>query len=277
MAVFIKVLIYLVIAGISFLFFRTIHAFFQNLSNMGDQFEATINQRLKERKEFTAQKRYLSKLGIMYRLKDYNLSPSKYIILRVFCAVFFGFAAYLLIGKHFGVIGASSIAGYFLCDLYFRHKNKEDNKALLNDIFNIYLTLKIQLSSNIYIINSLLSAKDIIASKRLKEALDELITNLSDKTISYSDSVKQFKDRFDSEEINNLCAFLLSYISYGVSEKYLKDVMSEVNEIATEAAMQQEHKIETKVGMVAFLYFVSILTIVIYCVIQSFGNINLFV
>jgi len=122
----------------------------------------------------------------------------------------------------------------------------------------------------------LLSAREIIKSQRLKEAVDELIANLSDKTMQYTTSVQQFKYRFNSEEINNLCAFLLSYMSYGVSEKYLRDVMSEINEIATESSMQQESAINTKVSLITFAYFASILAIVIYCAISSFGSIGIF-
>ena len=272
----VKIFIYLVIAGISFLFFRASTNFFLNFSSAGDQIEKAIDRRLKNKQNFTPQRRYLSQQGIMYRLKDYNLSPSKYIILRLFVSVVCAFVMYALLGDKIMFILGAGVAGYFLCDIFFRRQNKKDNKEILDDIFNVYLTLKIQLSSSIYIINSLISARDIVKSKRLREALDELIANLSDKTILYSDAVKQFKYRFCSEEINNLCAFLLSYMSYGVSEKYLRDVMSEINEIATESSMQQESAINTKVSFITFAYFASILAIVIYCAVSSFGSIGIF-
>lgn len=274
--IFIKIFIYLVIAGISFLFYQAATRFFSGFSSAGDQIEKAIDRRLKNKQNFTPRRMYLSQQGIMYRLKDYNLSPAKYIILRVFVGVMLAFFVFVFLGDNITFIVLAGVAGYYICDVFFRKQNQKDNKEILDDIFNIYLTLKIQLSSNIYIINSLLSAREIIKSQRLKEAVDELIANLSDKTMQYTTSVQQFKYRFNSEEINNLCAFLLSYMSYGVSEKYLRDVMSEINEIATESSMQQESAINTKVSLITFAYFASILAIVIYCAISSFGSIGIF-
>lgn len=275
MELLVKISVYLVIAGISFLFFCTLSNIFSNFGNFEEKLESAVDRYLKNKKEFTAKKRQLSKGGIMYRMKDYNLAPSKYVILRIFVGFVFALIGYSVSGK-LTLLAVLGGFGYFVCGWFFRHQNKRDNTDILSDLFNIYLTLKIQLASGIYIINALLSARMLITSARLKEALDELIANLSNKAIPYTESVQLFKDRFNSEEINNFCSFLLSYFYYGVSEKYLNDIMSEVNEIATESMIREEHAIESKIGTTTFLYFISILSIVIFCAVNSFGSMNIF-
>lgn len=276
MKTIIQIMIYLVIAGISFFVFRIITNVFSGFSSIGDKLESSVDQRLKDKKSFKAKKLYLSKQGIMYRLNDYDLAPSKYLVLRLVVGAGVALAGYLTVNGSVIISLIGGVAGFFACDLIFRRLNKKDNNNMINDLFNVYLTLKIQLSSGIYIINSLVSACELISSKRLRYAIEELIINLSDKTITYIDAIEWFQNRFSCEEINDFCTFLHSYAKYGVSEKYLEDVMFEINEIATQSAMRQEHAMQTKVTLLSFLYFACILAIVIFCAVKSFNGLSIF-
>jgi len=168
------------------------------------------------------------------------------------------------------------VAGFYAFDFYFQQKNKSDNKEILNDLFNIYVTLKIQLSSNIYIVDSLQSCREVVTNNRLSNALDELIANLSDRTKTYMESVDFFRNRFNSDEITNLCMFLKSYGKYGITEKYLADIMGEISEISTAATMQDEHNIETKSSLINFLFFASVIAVIIYGALMMIKDVNIF-
>ena len=272
----VKILIYLAIAFVSFLVFKMTLSLLSSLEGTEDRIESAIEYNLKEKNNFFNLRLKLSQLGIMYRLKNYRLQPTRYIMLKIFCAALAAAIVFLFAGFKVIFIALAGVLGYFVLDFYFTRQNKSDNDKILNDIFNIYLTLKIQLSSNIYIIDALQACKNIVQNERLKEALDELVVNMSNKAITYKEAIETFKNRFKSDEIINLCAFMFAYAQYGVSDKYIEDIMSEINEISTASAIKDEHNIESKVGFYTFLYFAAIVAVVVFGALQTVGNIDIF-
>lgn len=275
-ALLIKLAIYLLAAGVAFFCFRMFINMFSKAEGASEKAQQAIDDRLKETNKYNYQRLRLSRLGIMYRLHNYEMMPSNYMVLRLTIGGIFAAAVFIIAGMRIPALALAFLVGYFGCDFYFKHKNKTDNDEMLNDIFNIYLTLKIQLTSKIPIFDALQSCLTMVKNKRMKEALTELVVNLSDKRVSYLDSVEHFSNRFESDSIANLCAFLKSYMQYGVSEKYIEDIMSEINEIATASAMKEEHSIESKANAIAFVYFVAILAVVLYCIAVTLSGTNVF-
>lgn len=273
----IKLCIYLLIFLICFFVFRIIFSVLSGMTTTREELGKSIDTRFKKKRVYSRQRRKLSQYGIMYFFDDFDLSPAKYMALRVFVGLITAvFSIALMERVHLLITPLALIGGYFLCDILFRLKNKSDNEDMLQDIFNIYLTLKIQLASDVYIIDALQSCRDIIRHKRLRIALDELLANASDKGKSYNEAIDTFKNRFYSEEITNLCSFLRSYARFGVTEKYLADILSEINEISNATSMKEEHNIDTKVGLINFLFFTSIIATIAYGVFMSLGTINFF-
>lgn len=120
---------------------------------------------------------------------------------------------------------------------------------MMMDLYNTYANLKIQMSSGVYLTESLEYSHKVAQDDRYREALGELILNLSDKTISMQRSVEIFKDRFDSREIDKLCALLHNCVVYGISDSYANDIMGEIQGIILASTLESEHDIENKAGM----------------------------
>ena len=189
-----KILTYIMIGFISFLVYRAVK---KALTRGEDAVESAIkgyDVKLKQAGEMGAQRLKLSRYGIMYRFEDYNMTPSKYMVIRLFAGLIV-FAILFVAGLNwFSLIGIP--AGYILMDVLMKAMNDSDNKKMEMDIYQTYATLKIQLASNIYINNALEYVYQITTSKRYKDALKELVLNLSDKTITMEESVEIFRNRF---------------------------------------------------------------------------------
>ena len=233
-----------------------------------------IDENYKKAGELTDQKIKLSRSGIMYRFGDYNLNPSKYVALRLMVGIIV--MAIMFVGGlgTFSLLGV--IAGYIGTDLFFKFLNRRDNRDMEKDIYNTYANMKIQLSSGIYIADCLEYTFNTSKNKRYKEALSELILNMSDKTMTSYEAVQIFKNRFDSKQIKKLCSMLNTFVQYGISEVYIADIMTELQAVLTADTLRAEHDVETKTTFVTFILFTLIVIWVAIVMVQSFSGMDMF-
>ena len=142
---------------------------------------------------------------------------------------------------------------------------------MLMDIYNTYSNIKIQMSAGIYIRECLEYTYDMVTNKRYKEALSELILNFSDKTVSSTDAVSIFKNRFHSLEIDKLSSLLVYFMQYGLNANHTDDIMSEIQGIIQAETLKAEHDIEMKAEATNFAFFTVIIAMVVYTVFSSFS------
>lgn len=243
--------------------------------DVGEKARREIDKAIKRRGEMSLYKTRLSKNGVMYRAGDYNLNPSWYILARLAIGVLFAVLSYLLLEN----LPFSFLAvplGYFATEWYFIRQNSNDNKAIMMDLYNTYANLKIQMESGLYIADSIEYAHKSAQNERYKEALGELIINFSDKTVPMADAIAIFKNRFNSKEIDTLCALLNNCVMYGTQDAYTKDIMGEIQSIIKASTTAAEHDIETKAGLISFVFFGIIIFVTAYTVYNSFLGIGLF-
>lgn len=271
--VILKILTFVVMLFICFLFFNLFKRLGQKAENIDVSNE--IDKVVKKKGLASVYKKKMSKLGIMYRVGDYDLKPSWYILSRVLIAIIMFLIGIGLV-KSFFIAVIGFFAGFVLVGVYFKRKNTQDNKAMLMDIYNTYVTLKIQTQAGIYIANSIEYAYKIAQNERYREALRELVINISDKTIPMSTAINIFKDRFDSREINKLCALLHNFVTYGAQEAYTKDIMGEIQSIVLADSLETEHAIESKAGLITFAFFAIVIFITAYSIVLNFAEIDLF-
>lgn len=276
MLLIVNILQYVLIIFISFLFFRMITKASFSLSKSSESMSENFDNYMKNRKSYSKTKKRLLALGISYRI-DTEINPGRYYLYKIFCGCILAVFG-VLITKNFRVLPSIFffLAGFFFLDIYFRLKNKSDNSAMLNDLLRIYLSLKMQLSSNIYILEALQSCLDKISNERLKIALTELVVDMSNKKNTYQNAVNYFEMKFTSPDIKKFCGFLRSYIRYGSSEKYLNDMMAEINDITKATALKTKHDLDMKAGLLSIGLFACIITIILVSAVQSFFSMNIF-
>lgn len=273
--ILLKILTYLVMLGICVCFFLIISKIGKSAEGAGRKATESIDDVFKKRGLMDKYKTTLSKQGIMYRVGNYDMNPSWYVCARLGVGVLLGLLMFALTGN--GILFLPGIVlGFIATGMYFKAQNQSDNKAMMMDLYNTYANLKIQMSSGVYLTESLEYSHKVAQNDRYREALGELILNLSDKTISMQRSVEIFKDRFDSREIDKLCALLHNCVVYGISDSYANDIMGEIQGIILASTLESEHDIESKAGMVNFIFFALIIALVGYTVFTNFSGLDLF-
>lgn len=274
----IKIGIILISALMAFLAARFVYKALFELRDRSKQAGKDISKRIDKRfilkGSMSKEKLKLSKNGIMYRLGNYNMGPSRYILIKVFGGVLVALIAYLLGAKAFCILGIP--AGYFITEGLFIYLNKRDNDNMLMDIFNTYSNLKIQLTSGIYLGDCLDYTYGIVNNKRYKEALKEFILNFSDKTKTSAEAIAIFKSRFNNKNIDKLCSMLLGFTQYGINEAYLNDIMHEIQSLLTAEKERTKHYIESKTGFITFGFFTLVIVFVVIVMIGSFNGADIF-
>ena len=270
MNTFLNVMIIIAMIGISILFFYIVWTTFCKLYGQRTVIFNRINDAYAATGTMDYRKQMLSRRGIMYRTKNYDLTPAYYMVLRIGVGLLVGALCFGLTFK-FPVFLIGFILGFAGVPIYFKYEDNKDNQEMLMDIYNTYSNLKIQMAAGIYIRECLEYTYDMVTNKRYKAALEELIINFSDKTISSTDAVMIFKNRFHSHEIDKLASLISSFMQYGMNANHADDIMAEIQGIIQAETLKTEHDIETKAGLVNFAFFGLIIAMTVYSVFQSFS------
>ena len=276
MKLFINILIILSAIGIAISTFFLLKQIFARIFARAPNIQAQINRNLKKNLKYAPKQRYLAKLGIMYRLKDYELTPGRYTILKLIASFITIGIGVLLFGNSLIVIIISAIFGYFVLDWYFKLKNRSDNKDIQKDINRIYIILNISLNSNIYIVDALLKCAEACRCKRLKQELIILSQNLSQKSIISDDAIQTFQNHFSSNVIRSFCNLLNSYYTYGNTDKYSKDLVNSIANSAKAQGLKDQQDMENKGQALTMAFFIDIIFAVVYvalCQLQMAGQI----
>lgn len=268
----INIAIIIAMFAVSILSFIVIkQAFIKLYRKSCDAFDK-INQQYKDQSVVTMgyKQLQLSRNGIMYRLKNYDLTPAYFEVLKVIVGIIIAIVSYLITNKVIAIpIGL--ILGYLGVVLYFKYENKKDDAEMMTDIYNTYANIKTQMTAGIYIRNVLEYTYGMVKNPRYKEALAELILNFSNKTVSSTAAIYIFKNRFSSRQIDKLSSLLGSFMQYGLNAEHADNIMSEIQGLMQAETLKKENDIENAAGGINFAFFTIIITMVVYMVFSSFS------
>lgn len=270
MNMFFKIAISVSMVAVAFAFFYVVFSTLNKVYGKREEIFNKINASYQASGTMPYKKLMLSRRGIMYRVNNYDLSPGYYLVLKVSVGILISALAFLLVMKWYMLLIGFAI-GYFGVPLYFRYENNKDNEEMMMDIYNTYANIKIQMGAGIYIRECLEYTYEMVTNKRYKQALRELVLNFSDKTVSSTDAVSVFKNRFDSQEIDKLAALISSFLQYGINANHTDDIMTEIQGLIQADTLKKEHDIEMKAEMVTFAFFGVIIAMVVFMIFSSFS------
>ena len=212
----------------------------------------------------------LSKYGVMYMTKDYNIEASTWILVKVLCGSLCGLVGFSLttsiIGKILCAIGLL-IAGFFLPDGFIRLSNKSDNDAMANDILTIYTILKIHARAGVYVTDSLIECQRTVTNGRLKQALNEMNNNILSSRITMDEAIMQFNARFRNDAIDNLAIILLQSSKSGQSINLLDDLSAQIVNGNKARSEMKKAKLKRKLSIQQTIFFSIVVGMVLYLVI----------
>ena len=217
----------------------------------------------------------LSKTGIMFRLKNYELTPNYFEVLKITIGLGFSVLGYLIMDKII-IFPVGFVIGYFGTILYFKYENKKDDQEMMTDIYNTYANIKTQMTAGIYIREVLEYTYSMVKTPRYKEALAELILNFSNKTVSTTSAIYIFKNRFSSRQIDKLSSLLGSFMQYGLNAEHADDIMSEIQGLMQAETLKKENDIESAASGINFAFFFVIIVMIVYMIMRSFSSGGLF-
>lgn len=212
----------------------------------------------------------LSKYGVMYMTKDYNIEASTWILVKVLCGALCGLVGFSLassiIGKILCAVGLL-IAGFFLPDGFIRLSNKSDNDAMANDILTIYTILKIHARAGVYVTDSLIECQRTVTNGRLKQALNEMNNNVLSSRITMDEAIMQFNARFRNDSIDNLAIILLQSSKSGQSINLLDDLSAQIVNGNKARSEMKKAKLKRKLSIQQTIFFSIVVGMVLYLVI----------
>ena len=120
---------------------------YSKMQGRGKQF-LTENMKRAKGKSFNYEymDAFINKYGVNFMIK--GITPVGYVALKLIASVFV-----MVVTMHENVVLGLAFgpACYYILDFIFIESNKSDNKLMLEDIKNVYDTLRIQIKAGVYI------------------------------------------------------------------------------------------------------------------------------
>ena len=198
-----------------------------------------------------------------------KLTPLMYTMFKILFAIFFMVLGFQLDTVLTGL--GLGIFGYFFIDLVAYLSNSSDNKAMLDDIKNVYDTLRIQTKAGVYITSVITDCYLVVQNKRLKKAFLRLTSDIAAKN-DIETSLDEFKNKFDNEYINTLVVIIKQSMKTGQASKMFEDIRAQIADI--EAAMMEAEKarIKTMITVCQVLLYVAIIAVSLYVAVASLST-----
>lgn len=215
----------------------------------------------------------MSKYGVMYMFRDYNMDPSAFVSAKLACAGGFGLLGFIAapnewIPKIIGItIGL--ILGFIAPDIFIRLSNRQDNDKMMTDIQTIYTTLKIHARAGVYVTDSLIECQRNIENGRLKQALNEMNNNILASRVTIDEAVDQFNARFCNERIDNLSVVIKQALHTGRSADMLEDISKQIDTNNFIHRMKVKDRIKRESAFIQVTFFTLITVILLYLVVME--------
>lgn len=239
---------------------------YSKMQGRGKQF-LTENMRRAKGKAFNYDymDAFINKYGVNFMIK--GITPVGYVALKLIASLFVMVVTMyenVVLGLAFGP------ACYYILDFIFIESNKSDNKLMLEDIKNVYDTLRIQIKAGVYITSVLTDCYLVVKNKRLKKAFLELTSDIAAKN-DLEESLDRFTYKFDNQYIDNLATVIKQSMTTGQAGKMFDDIKGQINDIENAMVEAEKQKINTQIIIVQALMYVAILVSTVYLCLGQLG------
>lgn len=209
---------------------------------------------------------FINKYGVNFMIK--GITPVGYVALKLVASVFV-----MIVTMHENVVLGLAFgpACYYILDFIFIESNKSDNKLMLEDIKNVYDTLRIQIKAGVYITSVLTDCYLVVKNKRLKKAFLELTSDIAAKN-DLEESLDRFTYKFDNQYIDNLATVIKQSMTTGQAGKMFDDIKGQINDIENAMVEAEKQRINAQILIVQALMYVAILVSTVYLCLGQLGS-----
>lgn len=239
---------------------------YSKMQGRGKQF-LTENMRRAKGKSFNYDymDAFINKYGVNFMIK--GITPVGYVALKLIASLFV-----MIVTMHENVVLGLAFgpACYYILDFIFIESNKSDNKLMLEDIKNVYDTLRIQIKAGVYITSVLTDCYLVVKNKRLKKAFLELTSDIAAKN-DLEESLDRFTYKFDNQYIDNLATVIKQSMTTGQAGKMFDDIKGQINDIENAMVEAEKQRINAQILIVQALMYVAILVSTVYLCLGQLG------
>lgn len=208
---------------------------------------------------------FINKYGVNFMIK--GITPVGYVALKLIASLFV-----MIVTMHESIVLGLAFgpACYYILDFIFIESNKSDNKLMLEDIKNVYDTLRIQIKAGVYITSVLTDCYLVVKNKRLKKAFLELTSDIAAKN-DLEESLDRFTYKFDNQYIDNLATVIKQSMTTGQAGKMFDDIKGQINDIENAMVEAEKQRINAQILIVQALMYVAILVSTVYLCLGQLG------
>ena len=270
----------LVALGICILTGYLVYRFYK----IGEQLkEEAFPERIKESLEdsfrrgkfFDYQKlqKWLKSIGAEYVVKGFG-DPFRFVVTNLFL-ILGVFALFGILGKFLAGIGVAVLV--VITELIMLIAiDQKNNREMLNDISFLYDATAIQLTSHIYVAQAVANCLEYIKTKRLRQALSELCSNIS-LGGDIRSATKDFSEKFHNDYLDTFCNVIVQIAAEtGEAGRLIEDMSKQLAVLKETNFSSQKKATENKLQLCIIGIFLMFTVLIFFlCIASMTGSANI--
>lgn len=210
---------------------------------------------------------YISRSGLGFMFNE-KLTPLSYVMIRI--GLIFALA---IVGLQESLIGGliGAVIGYFALDFLADMSNKSDNDKMLDDIKNVYDTLRIQTKAGVYITSVITDCYLVVQNKRLKKAFLRLTSDIAAKN-DVDAALDEFRNKFENEYINALVIIIKQSMKTGQATRMFEDIRAQITDIEVAMMESEKRRVQTMITICQVILYTAIIAVSIYIAVVALQN-----
>ena len=270
----------LVALGICILTGYLVYRFYK----IGEQLkEEAFAERIKESLEdsfrrgkfFDYQKlqKWLKAIGAEYVVKGFG-DPFRFVVTNLFL-ILGVIALFGILGKFLAGIGVAVLV--VITELIMLIAiDQKNNREMLNDISFLYDATAIQLTSHIYVAQAVANCLEYIKTKRLRQALSELCSNIS-LGGDIRSATKDFSEKFHNDYLDTFCNVIVQIAAEtGEAGRLIEDMSKQLAVLKETNFSSQKKATENKLQLCIIGIFLMFTVLIFFlCIASMTGSANI--
>lgn len=215
--------------------------------------------------------KYLKSHGIS-ALLGFNVSAYMFLGGCLFFGIFAVVCMSVFNVKNIFVCILGFIIGLFCPVIFLNISNQSDNEKMLTDIRNIFEMLKIQAHAGVYIVDAIENCEKKIKSKRLKTAVDKLLSSIY-MSQEITLTLDEFNSSFDNKYIDTLVIIIKQAMESGYSVNQLDSGFEQMLDVENAICIKKENSTERNTQLLQVMFMAGIIAMAVFCSIVEFKGI----
>lgn len=218
------------------------------------------------RNRYEKLQKWLKSIGAEFAVKGFG-DPFQFVVINLLLMVVVLVIFSALSDLFTGFLVAVALVATEILMLLLMDQN--NNKEMLDDVSFLYDATAIQLTSNIYMVEAISNCLLYIGNKRLKQALTELLGNLS-LGGDVRAATKDFSEKFHNEYLDTFCSVIVQVTTEtGEAGKLIEDMSKQLSVLKETNFASQKKATENKLQLCIIGIFMVFTVLIFYLCIAS--------